>query len=116
MNPRATNHLKNSLSVALILTVMVVALTACGSSDPLYGKWIEPNSGVQIEINNNGKISIALNGSQFTLSYTLEEPNTLILAGSKDGSVPEQRLTYVATDKTLTLSVGGVDTIFEREK
>jgi predicted small lipoprotein YifL len=116
MNPREAHHFKNSLSVGIILAVTMVTLSACGSSNPLYGKWIEPNSGVQLEINNNGTIHISLNGSQFNLAYTLEDPNTLILAASKDGSVPEQRLTYIATDKTLTLSIGGVDTVFDREK
>lgn len=107
---------KQLLVVFLILTIMSTVLGGCISTDPLYGKWIEPNSGVQMEIKNNGEILTTLHGTTFTLNYTLEVPDVMILAGSKDGSVPDQRVTYAATKDTLTLTVDGVNTVFEREK
>lgn len=100
----------------LLCLILPITLTACGSTDPLYGSWLEPNSGVQLEIRNNGEIKLTMNGSSFTLHYTLEVPDKLILAASKDGSVPEIGLTYVATADSLTLTAGGVSTVFTRMK
>ena len=114
-NPE-NHHPKKILAVLLTLTLMAAVLTTCASRDPLYGQWIEPNSGVTLEIKNNGEILITLKSTQFTLNYSLEVPDVMILAGSKDGSVPEQRLTYLATKDTLTVIVNGVSTVFEREK
>ena len=115
----SSKHLATSrkwMRVIAILTLFTLLLSACGSADPLYGKWIEPNSGVQIEIKNNGDFLLTMNGRTFTLKYTLEAPNALILAGSKDGSVPDMRLIYTATQDTLTINASGVDTIFKRQK
>jgi len=104
------------LALIVILAIGMTGLSACSGSDPLYGTWIEPNSGVQLEIKSNGEILTTLNGSTFTMKYTLEVPDVLILQGSKDESVPEQRITYAATKDTLTLTVDGVATVFNRAK
>lgn len=111
-----SRRINRLLAVFLIFTIMSMVIGGCISTDPLYGKWIEPNSGVQMEIKNNGEILTTLHGTTFTLNYTLEVPDVMILAGSKDGSVPDQRVIYAATKDTLTLTVDGVNTVFEREK
>jgi hypothetical protein len=116
MKHRSFQQWNRLLALLMILSIMVTALSACISTDPLYGTWVEPNSGVQMEIKNNGEIKTTLRGTTFTMKYTLEVPDVMILAGSKDGSVPEQKVTYVATKDTLTLTVDGVNTVFERQK
>jgi len=104
------------LAIIGVVLIGLTVLSACGGGDPLYGTWVEPNSGVQIEIKSNGDMLTTLNGTIFTMQYKLEVPDVLILAGSKDGSVPEQRVTYAATEDNLTLTVDGVATIFNRVK
>lgn len=116
MKFRLSDNLTRLLTIAGVLTLILFTLSACGSTDPLYGKWVEPNSGTELEIKDNGDILTTLNGATFTLKYTLEVPDVLILQASKDGSVPDQRLTYLATEDQLTLTVDGVGTIFERVK
>jgi len=116
MRQKPSIHQVRFLAFIGIMLIGLIGLSGCGGGDPLYGTWVEPNSGVQIEIKPNGEMLTTLNGSTFTMHYTLEVPDVLILAGSKDGSVPEQRVTYAATDENLTLTVDGVATIFNRVK
>lgn len=107
---------KRIFAIFGILILVLLMLSACSGGDPLYGTWVEPNSGVQLEIKSNGDILTTLNGTTFTMKYTLEVPDVLILKASKDGSVPDQRVTYLATKDNLTLTVDGVNTIFDRVK
>lgn len=116
MISRDTKSKMRFLAGIVILLIGLTGLSACSGSDPLYGKWEEPNSGVMLEIKNNGQMITTVNGTTVTMQYSLEVPDVLILDGSKDGSVPEQRLTYAATDDQLTLTVDGVSTVFERVK
>lgn len=109
-------QLNRLLVTLMIFSILGTVLSACGSTDPLYGTWVEPISGVQMEIKNNGEIKTTLHGTTFTMNYTLEVPDVMIIAGSKDGSVPEQKVIYAATKDTLTLTVDGVNTVFERQK
>gem|GEM_PF-543262 len=107
---------KRIFAIFGILILVLLMLSACSGGDPLYGTWVEPNSGVQLEIKSNGDILTTLNGTTFTMKYTLEVPDVLILKASKDGSVPDQRVTYLATKDNLTLTVDGENTIFDRVK
>ena len=107
---------KRIFAIFGILILVLLMLSACSGGDPLYGTWVEPNSGVQLEIKSNGDILTTLNGTTFTMKYKLEVPDVLILQASKDGSVPDQRVTYLATKDNLTLTVDGVNTIFDRVK
>lgn len=107
---------KRILAIIGILILILLLLSACSGGDPLYGTWEEPISKVQLEIKSNGDILTTLNGTTFTMKYKLEVPDVLILQASKDGSVPDQRITYLATKDNLTLTVDGVNTIFDRVK
>lgn len=99
-----------------VLLIMVLALSACGSRDPLVGTWTEPNSGVVMEITDDGKVSMSLNGASITLKYQTEDPDVLIILGTADGSIPEQRMTYRVKEDRLVLTLDGVDTSFFRVK
>jgi len=105
-----------TLFLLVILLTAALALSACGSRNPLVGSWMEPNSGVVMEINNDGEVSMTLNGASITLKYTTEEPDVIILLATADGSIPEQRMTYKVTEDKLVLMLDGVKTTFFRLK
>lgn len=104
------------LFLAIILLLMLPVVAGCGESDSLYGKWEEPVSGVTMEISDTGELLMTLHGTTFTMSFELEDPNVLILKASEDGSIPDQRMTYLVDADKLTLTVDGVDTVFNRVK
>ncbi len=110
------NQLKSkTVRLLVILLSTVLLLSACGSRDPLVGNWIEPNSGVVMEINQDGEVSMTLNGASITLNYETEDPDVFILLGSEDGSIPEQRMTYRIKEERLILTLDGVNTVFFRD-
>lgn len=102
----------------LCATLLIVALilTACGSRDPLLGTWTEPSSGVVMEITRDGEVSMELNGASITLKYKTEDPDVIIILGTPDGSIPEQRMTYKVKEDKLVLTLDGVNTSFYRVK
>jgi len=107
------------IKIILLLTVVLslaLVLSACGSSDPLLGTWSEPNSGVVMELNKDGEVSITYNSATITLTYVTEDPDVLIIQASADGSIPEQRMTYKVNEDKLVLTLDGVKTNFFRVK
>jgi major membrane immunogen (membrane-anchored lipoprotein) len=100
----------------VMLLIAALTLSACGSRDPLMGTWMEPNSGVVMEITDDGKVSMTLNGASITLEYTTEDPDVIIILGTADGSIPEQRMTYRVKEDKLVLTLDGVNTSFFRVK
>ena len=105
--------LKNR-KLIIVFLLLVMMLSACGSSDPLLGTWQEPTSGVTMEILSDGKLVMGLNGSSFTMNYTLEDPDIIILVASTDGTIPDQKMTYRFEEEKLILTLDGVDTVFYR--
>lgn len=104
---------KKSILVCLLLMVL---LTACGSGDPILGTWQEPASGVVLDIGNDGKLVMSLNGQSITMGYTLEDPDRITFIASRDGTIPDQKMTYRVEEDKLTLTLDGVDTVFYRVK
>ena len=100
----------------LVIILMSILLTACGGGDPLLGTWQEPTSGVTLEIGNEGKLVMSLNGQSITMSYTLEDPDRITLIASSDGTIPDQKMTYIIEEDKLTLTLDGADTVFYRVK
>lgn len=99
-----------------MLMAVVFTLSACGSRDPLLGTWTEPASGVVMEINKDGEVSMTLNGASITLKYKTEDPDVIIILGTPDGSIPQQRMTYKIKEDKLVLTLDGVNTSFYRVK
>ena len=99
-----------------MLLIVALTLSACGSRDPLVGTWTEPNSGVVMEITADGEVSMTLNGASITLKYRTEDPDVIIILGTPDGSIPEQRMTYKVKEDKLVLTLDGVNTSFFRVK
>jgi hypothetical protein len=103
----------------LLFTMLMTAafmLSACGSRDPLLGTWMEPGSGVVMEINKDGEVSMELDGASITLKYKTEDPDVIIILGTPDGSIPQQRMTYKVKEDELVLTLDGVNTAFFRVK
>lgn len=100
--------------IALLLPVFV--LSACSGSLSLEGDWQEPSSGLSMHIDKNETVTIGLNGASFSMDYTLEDPNVLIIKGTKDGSIPEIKMTYTLEEDRLTLTLDGVNSVFYRMK
>lgn len=99
-----------------MLIITMLTLSACGSQNPLVGTWMEPNSGVVMEMSDDGKVSMTLNGSSITLDYKTEDPDVLVILATADGSIPEQRMTYKVNEDKLVLTLDGVKTSFFRVK
>ena len=107
----------SSARTKLFLMIILISglLTAC-SGDSLRGSWREPNSGIAMEIRNDGKLVMSLNGQSITMNYTLEDPDVIILVGSLDGTIPDQKMTYRVEENKLTFTLDGADTVFYRVK
>lgn len=101
-------------NVVLLIVLISTLLTACSGGDPLLGTWQEPNSGVLMEIGNDGKLVMGLNGQSITMSYTLEDPDVITIVGTTDGTIPDQKMTYRIEEDKLTLTLDGADTLFYR--
>lgn len=69
-----------------------------------------------MDIKDDGSLVMGLRGTSFEMTYSLEDPNVLIFKASTDGSIPDQRMTYLVGEDTLVLTVDGVDTTFYRMK
>lgn len=102
------------LLLALLLPALV--LSACTGSPSLEGDWQEPASGLSMHIDGNETVTIGLNGAFFSMDYTLEDPNVLIIKGTQDGSIPEIKMTYIVEEDRLTLNLDGVNSVFYRKK
>lgn len=100
----------------LVVLLLMLLLTSCDSGDPLLGLWQEPNSGVTMDIGNDGKLVMGLNGQSFSMSYTLEDPDQITLIASSDGTIPDQKMTYRVEEDKLILTLEGADTVFYRVK
>jgi len=111
-------NVNNDQKLILMLVIILAAtmLTACGNGDPLLGGWQEPTSGVTMDIGNDGKLVMSLNGQSITMTYTLEDPDIITLIGSADGTIPDQKMTYRIEEDKLTLTLDGADTVFYRVK
>jgi len=102
--------------VKLMVGLLLIAVfaSACGSIDPLIGVWREPNSGMIMELTDNGEVVMSLNESSLTLQYQTEDSDVLIFLGTADGTIPEQRMTYRIKENKLILTLDGVNTTFFR--
>jgi len=107
--------LKRVFAITFVLVLLFLS-TGCGSSDPLLGTWMEPNSGVVMELNSDDEVIMSLNDASITMKFKREDPDVIIFLASADGSIPEQRMTYRVKEDKLVLTLDGIDTAFFRVK
>lgn len=98
----------------LSFLVLAAALTGCFNRDPLLGKWQEPDSGVMMELMEDGTLVMSLGNSSFSMKYTVEDPDKITLIASSDSNIPDTVMTYKLEDDRLILTLDGVATVFTR--
>ena len=109
-------RLFNGIKILLILLIMALMFSACSGTPSIDGNWQEPSSGLSMHIDKNETVTIGLNGASFSMGYSLEDPNVLIINGTKDGSIPKIKMTYTLEEDKLTLTLDGVNSVFYRVK
>ena len=102
--------------IFLIGLVFAVLLSACGSKDPLVGTWQEPVSGITLVFDKNNNVTISLNERSYTMTYSEQNPDLLVIKMSTDGSTPDMTLKYKVIKDQLTVTDNNTDTIFYRVK
>lgn len=96
--------------------VLTLLLSACGSKDPLLGTWLEPVSGISLAFDSNNNVVISMHETSYTMQYTEQEPNILVIKVSEDGTIPDLTMQYKVDNDQLTITVNGADALFQREK
>lgn len=104
------------MKLLLVLLVPALMLSACSGSPSVEGNWQDPGSGLSMHIDGNETVTVGLNGAFFSMDYTLEDPNVLIIKGTQDGSIPEIKMTYIVEQDRLTFNLDGVISVFYRVK
>ena len=110
------NRLRLMMKLLLVLLVPALVLSACSGSPSLEGDWQDPGSGLSMHFDANETVTVGLNGAFFSMDYTLEDPNVLIIKGTQDGSIPEIKMTYIVEQDRLTLNLDGEISVFYRVK
>lgn len=104
------------LIMLLVSLLMVPLMSGCGSKDPLVGTWKEPVTGITLVFDENNNVTVSLNQASYKVTYAESDPNVLTIKLSSDGTIPDVVMNYSVTKDQLTLTVDGVDTVFNREK
>jgi len=104
------------LSIFFAGLLLATLLSACGSKDPLIGTWQEPTSGIMLTFNDSSQVIMSLHETSYTFTYTEPSTNQLDVKVTDDGSIPDLIMNYQVNPDTLTITVNGADTVFNRVK
>jgi hypothetical protein len=107
-----------SILLILICIAMASFLSGCGDDDPLIGTWVEPNSGIFMTFDDNGKVLIGEQNTSYSMEYEKKDPNVLVIHVSTTGTAPDLTMNYQFNDENdkMTLIVNGVQTVFDKQK
>jgi len=108
--------IKTYITRTLLVAFCFVFLTGCSNDNPLIGTWQEPDSGITMQFKDDGNVVMSNDKTSITLPYTTQEPNTILVKASTDGTIPDQTITYRVEENKLILTVDGVDSIFSQVK
>jgi hypothetical protein len=100
----------------LLIVFCFVFLVSCGNDNPLIGTWQEPDSGITMQFKDDGNVVMSNDKTSITLPYTTQEPNTILVKASTDGTIPDQTIVYRVEENKLILTVDGVDSVFSQVK
>ncbi|PKN90677.1 MAG: hypothetical protein CVU42_05445 [Chloroflexi bacterium HGW-Chloroflexi-4] len=100
----------------LLVLFCFVLLAGCSEDDPLIGTWQEPDSGITIQFKDDGNVVMSNDKTSIILPYTTQEPNTILVKASTDGTIPDQTIIYRVEENKLILTVDGVDSVFSLVK
>lgn len=109
---------KKVLYLVVVMLLLVALLSGCSKKDPLLGNWIEPVSGISLVFNEDGTVVISMHETAYTMQYTEQAPDGLVIKVSTDGTIPDLTMKYAISKdrKQLDITVEGADTIFQRVK
>jgi hypothetical protein len=108
--------IKSTLTRTLLVLFCFVFLTACSKDDPLIGTWQEPDSGITMQFKDDGNVVMSNDKTSITLPFSTQEPNTILVKASTDGTIPDQTIVYRVEENKLILTVDGVDSVFSLVK
>jgi len=94
----------------------VLLLTACDEKDPLIGKWQEPNTGIIIEFDEEGGLTVSNEKMTVEVTYERKDANALLVKASVDGTIPDQTWVYRIEEDKLIVTVDDLDAVFNRVK
>jgi hypothetical protein len=109
-------RIKTYLLRTLLVIFCFVFLAGCSKDNPLIGKWQEPGSGITMQFKDDGNVVMSNDKTSITLPFTTQEPNTILIKASTDGTIPDQTITYRVEENKLILTVDGVDSVFSQVK
>ncbi len=102
--------------VIVILLSSILLLTACDEKDPLIGKWQEPNTGIMIEFDEDGGLTVSNEKMTVAVTYERKDANALYVKASSDGTIPDQTWVYRIEEDKLIVTVDELDAVFNRMK
>jgi hypothetical protein len=107
------------LLILLLVAVIGIAVTACGSTSPLVGKWQVTGGGMNLEFSSNGTFKMWYGDASIIGTYEETGDNQVILA--PDSQYLEENevwepvtLEYSFSDKNLILDDGTTPISFTR--
>lgn len=108
--------IKTYIIRTLLLVFCVVLLSSCSDEDPLIGIWQEPDSGITMQFKDDGSVVMSNDKTSISLPYTTQEPNTILVQASTDGTIPNQTIVFRIEEDKLILTVDGVESVFTEVK
>ncbi|HCS38805.1 MAG TPA: hypothetical protein DIW44_04375 [Anaerolineaceae bacterium] len=96
----------------LLVLFCFVFLAGCSNDDPLIGTWQEPDSGITMQFKDDGNVVMSNDKTSISLPFTTQEPNTILVKASTDGTIPDQTIIYRVEENKLILTVDGVESVF----
>jgi len=108
--------IKIYITRTLLVLFCFVLLAGCSENDPLIGTWQEPDSGITMQFKDDGNVVMSNDKTSIILPYTTQEPNTILVKASTDGTIPDQTIVYRVEENKLILTVDGVESVFSLVK
>jgi len=108
--------IKTYITRTLLIAFCFVFLFGCSKDNPLIGTWKEPASGITMQFKDDGNVVMSNDKTSITLPFTTQEPNTILVKASTDGTIPDQTIVYRVEENKLILTVDGVDSVFSQVK
>jgi hypothetical protein len=109
-------RIRTYITRTLLVAFCFVFLAGCSNDNPLIGTWQEPDSGITMQFKDDGNVVMSNDKTSITLPYTTQEPNTILVKASTDGTIPDQTIVYRVEENKLILTVDGVDSVFSQVK
>lgn len=106
------SRINTYITRTLLVLFCFVFLAGCNNDDPLIGTWLEPDSGITMQFKDDGNVVMSNDKTSISLPFTTQEPNTILVKASTDGTIPDQTIIYRVEENKLILTVDGVESVF----